>query len=484
MSDLDSLLEQFKQPRGAALPPEADQPPLFAELLGGDTERAIHLLQDGADAHHTLPCGLTALHAAVLGGVAGAVPALVAAGVPVDAQLTAPQLLPKNYGEKRSPEAAPAGSTALTLACAVGKPASVQALLAAGAAYQLPTLNADSWGGLFADTAASPWFWAVQWRGARSEAADAAAVRASLLEHVLQRAAAGTLQLQPEQLMALLAVAALAPARTDQLAALAALPGAADKLDTAQRRRLAGLVVKRGDAEAVHALQAGPLRQQPIDPHGSLLQDIANNRRSDALPMASALLQVRDVGQRSRCLCVCFNLLSRAVQTVPSLATHVSAGPAPCLLVQHGTSITLTAINNVVNERTNAPLLELILSSGLPLPKVPRGSKKRSVAMWDGEYGSPEDVREGGREELEREAGGRGRREGKEGEGRTPLWRRGGNANLLLPDMLCHPLPQFHNVCCPFYTLFRRCAKLGYQSCCVRLGPAMWQQLVGTVAGR
>jgi len=68
MSDLDSLLEQFKQPRGAALPPEADQPPLFAELLGGDTERAIHLLQDGADAHHTLPCGLTALHAAVLGG--------------------------------------------------------------------------------------------------------------------------------------------------------------------------------------------------------------------------------------------------------------------------------------------------------------------------------------------------------------------------------------------------------------------------------
>ncbi|KAI7843745.1 hypothetical protein COHA_002643 [Chlorella ohadii] len=248
----------------------------------------------------------------------------------------------------------------------MSKAATVQALLAAGATYPLPALRSESWGDLFADRAASPWFWADKWSGHsgnEGEAADATAVRASLLRHVLQHAAAGTgPEIGPEQLMALLVAAGLEPACTDQLAAVAALPGAADKLDTAQRRRLARLVVKCGEAAAVQALQAGPLRQQPIDPHGSLLQDIANNRRSDALPMARALLQ-------------------------------------------HGTSITLTAINNVVNERTNAPLLELILSSGLPLPKVPRGSKKRSVAMWDGEYGSPED---------------------------------------------------FHNVCCPFYTLFRR----------------------------
>lgn len=66
-------------------------------------------------------------------------------------------------------------------------------------------------------------------------------------------------------------------------------------------------------------------------------------------------------------------------------ATHPS--------LQHGTQITLTAINEVIHQRMNAALLELMLGSGLPLPAVPRGSKQRSIAMWDGEYGSSSDVR-------------------------------------------------------------------------------------------
>lgn len=241
----------------------------------------------------------------MLGGVAGAVPALVAAGVPVDAQLTAPQLLPKNYGEKRSPEAAPAGSTALTLACAVGKPASVQALLAAGAAYQLPTLASNTthlWE-LVADGGSSPWHWAAKRSHplrTEHEAAAAAAVRASLLSDVLQRAAAGTgPEFVPEQLMALLLAAALAPANVDQLTALAALPETGGMLGADQRRRLAGLVVEHGDAAAVQALQAGPLRQHPIDPDGRMLYSIARRRGADVLLLARALLQVREAAAES-----------------------------------------------------------------------------------------------------------------------------------------------------------------------------------------
>lgn len=79
-------------------------------------------------------------------------------------------------------------------------------------------------------------------------------------------------------------------------------------------------------------------------------------------------------------------------------------------LLQHGTHITLTAINRVIDQCVNAPMLELMLGSGLPLPPVPRGSKMQSIAMRDGEYGSSTDVRgwgvEGGgaREQAERHA--------------------------------------------------------------------------------
>ena len=64
---------------------------LLEALLSGDAGEARRLLQ--GDFVDTLiragPCGLTALHAAVAGGCAGALPALVEAGVPLDAALPA-----------------------------------------------------------------------------------------------------------------------------------------------------------------------------------------------------------------------------------------------------------------------------------------------------------------------------------------------------------------------------------------------------------
>ncbi|PRW45110.1 glycine oxidase isoform X1 isoform A [Chlorella sorokiniana] len=276
--------------------------------------------------------------------------------------------LPKDGGEGVSSDKVPAGSTALTLACALSKAGAVQALLDAGAGYELPTLSGSTWGDLFAGGAASPWHWAAErstrarHHGPADQAAAAAAVRASLLQSVLQRTAAGTLAPQSEQLMALLFAAAMAPSCPHPLSSLSALAGAADTLTAAQRRRLISLIVEKGDGAAVDALQASPLRQQPLDPNGKLLDSIARSRDAAVLPVARALLQ-------------------------------------------HGTRINLSAVNEVIHQRMNAPLLELMLGSGLPLPAVPRGSGQQSVAMWDGEYGTPE---------------------------------------------------QFHDVTCPLYSLFRR----------------------------
>lgn len=285
-------------PPAAGLPPAAELPPLFAALLGGDSDRATEQLEAGCDPCHTLTSGLTALHAAALGGAAGAVPALVAAGVPINAQLLEPLQLPKDDGDGLSFDKVPPGSTALALACARSTTAAVQALLAAGATYKLPTLSSSAYQDIVAEGAGSPWHWAAErsmssrYHGSEEAVAAAMAVRAGLLENALQCAAA-ELEPQSEQLVALLVIASLAPSCTGQLSALAALPGAADALNAGQRRRLAGWIVKKGDVAAVDALQAGPLRQQPLDPNGKLLQSIAGDRGEKALPMARALLQVR-----------------------------------------------------------------------------------------------------------------------------------------------------------------------------------------------
>ncbi len=291
------------RPAAAVLPPVAEQPPLFAALLGGQAERALELVQGGANPHDTLLCGLTALHAAALGGAAGAVAALVAAGVPVDARLSAPLQLPDQRCGQLFTDEAPAGSTALALACAMGEVPTVQALLAAGAASELP--DPDSWRDLLkpgaSSRAASPWHWlAERMRYARpedeSEMAAAIALRASLLGDVLRRAAAGSLEMQPEQLMAMLMAAALAPSAPDLLAELAALLGAAGMLGAEQRCSVASLAVHQGDAAAVQTMLDGPLRQQPIDPDGSMLETVAGRSSDDVLPIARALLQVGDGG--------------------------------------------------------------------------------------------------------------------------------------------------------------------------------------------
>lgn len=71
---------------------------LLKALLRGETAAALRLLEAGAAPGAApptlvLPAGnFTALHAAALGGGAAAIPALVAAGVPVNASLRLRQL--------------------------------------------------------------------------------------------------------------------------------------------------------------------------------------------------------------------------------------------------------------------------------------------------------------------------------------------------------------------------------------------------------
>lgn len=406
-----SGLGSFGLPRPAPPPPKAApsaaaQPPLFKALLGGSSAHAVKLLKGGADAQEVLPGGLTALHAAALGGVADAVPALVAAGVPVETQLAEPLQLPNQSSQQDSFDKAPAGSTALTLASAMGQPGTVEALLAAGAAPELPKLRVISSRDLFAGGAASPWHWAAKRPRASQQSDAAAAVRAMLLADARKRLAAGPLALQPEQLMGLLVAAALEPARTDDFAALAALPGTADMLDEGQRRGLAEMVVElveHGDAEAVHALQAGLLRQQPLDPDGSMLEVLASRREADALPTARALLQVGEGLHMAAACCAavvadCKGLCMTRAAEVAVWARRARCCSADCshlppqLALQYGTLITLTAINEVIRQRMNAPLLELMLGSGLPLPAVPLGSTSKSVDIWGGEYDSPDEV--------------------------------------------------------------------------------------------
>ena len=63
---------------------------LFEALLSADASRAHTLLQPGGghQLSHAWPCGFTTAHAAVIGGCAqGALPALAAAGAPLDSAL-------------------------------------------------------------------------------------------------------------------------------------------------------------------------------------------------------------------------------------------------------------------------------------------------------------------------------------------------------------------------------------------------------------
>ena len=67
----------------------APVPPHFRAIVAHDLAGLREMLQDYGDPLETLPGGLTALHAAALAGYGEAVPLLVAAGMPVDAKLTA-----------------------------------------------------------------------------------------------------------------------------------------------------------------------------------------------------------------------------------------------------------------------------------------------------------------------------------------------------------------------------------------------------------
>ena len=62
-----------------ATPTAAKRNALFSALLAGDEPRACELLQSGAapQLRHRGPAGFTSLHAAVVGGCAGALLALV-----------------------------------------------------------------------------------------------------------------------------------------------------------------------------------------------------------------------------------------------------------------------------------------------------------------------------------------------------------------------------------------------------------------------
>ncbi len=106
---------------------------------------------------------------------------------------------------------------------------------------------------------------------------------------------------------------------------------------------------------------------------------------------------------RAHCMVHCWQQLHLLLQCGAHPGTAVTGmhAPAPmrlplsCALLQHGTSITLPAINKVVNRRRNAELLELMLGSGLPLPAVPLGSEEESVTMFFGEYDTTESVSRG-----------------------------------------------------------------------------------------
>ena len=154
-----------------------------------DSARAIKLLRGGASPHAALAGAATALHAAALGGAVGAARALVRAGAPVDAQLAAPLHLSERSCGRHAE--APAGSPPLVLAAALGHAAAADALLAVGASLALPTLGREGCYPRkhFADGGAAPWQWTVlqphEARRAGERAAGAAAVRATLLEHVL-----------------------------------------------------------------------------------------------------------------------------------------------------------------------------------------------------------------------------------------------------------------------------------------------------------
>lgn len=250
-----------KKPSVVALPPAADMPPLFQALPGGDSARAVELLRGGADAREMLqPSALTALHAATLGGAADAVPALAAAGAAVDAQLAAPVPLQDGSGVLGGKAMAPAGCQPLALACALGQAAAVQALLAAGASYELPLLQGGGWTNSFKGGGNSPWNWInahIMFSSGGDQ--ETVAARSMLLADVLRCHAAGALVPTPEQLQGLLAAAVLKLACLEEFEALAALPSAA-ALNEERRRHLARLMLfgyGDGDAAALEVPAVG-----------------------------------------------------------------------------------------------------------------------------------------------------------------------------------------------------------------------------------
>jgi hypothetical protein len=73
-------------PRAVAQPPRALSPALFEALLMGDADKAHALLRStgGSQLLHKGPAGFSPLHAAVVSGCTAVLPALVAAGAPLD----------------------------------------------------------------------------------------------------------------------------------------------------------------------------------------------------------------------------------------------------------------------------------------------------------------------------------------------------------------------------------------------------------------
>lgn len=428
---------------------DAGLPPLFRALLGGDSARAIELLEHGADACEALPsCGATPLHAAGLGGCAAdAVAALVAAGAPLEAQLTEPGVQLCYSVSGLLPTRAPAGSTPLTVACGRPHVATAEALLAAGAACEPPVLNNSQF---VRFDAASPWHWLEKHSCSHEHKAAVNALRAHMLALMRQRHAAGTLALQPEQLLGWVGAAALRPPCSEELAAVVALPSAAGMLSEEQHRRLADVVVQSGDVAAVEALQAGPLRLQPLDPDGSMLRGTCITLRGEAtVPMARALLQVRRLPGMRRALC-CW--LACTCDGAPVAQTQ----PCTVLLVLAAARYRHPSHHHQHNHRgprecPAAGAAAVVGPAAAPrAPGKPRPTrcyvgwrvwhaKRRKAATAVGE--------------ISREGGQAGRRAARAADHRSPGVRRSLSAPY--PTL---PSPQYYDVCCPFYTLFRRCA--------------------------
>lgn len=272
-----------------------------------------------------LPGGLSTLHAAALGGCAGAVPALAAAGAPLDARLAeglppepalggigmlqqcrpreldqTEELVTSAFPGMRTPSARgellPTGATPLALACLMAQGSVVEALLAAGAAIEVPASQPDSSLYYSPRSAEGSPFRALQeqfqvgrfGKGVRSAAV---AIRDRLLACLLERAGAGAQPLSGDQLLSVGMLALLPPTNRPALDALAALPASA-AMGEEQRRCVVHAALELDDLELLTVLQAGRLRVTPLDPHGRLLQSVAGGRHPKHVETAKEILKV------------------------------------------------------------------------------------------------------------------------------------------------------------------------------------------------